>query len=118
MWTPLVLLYTATLYIFGSTIQNSIAPLPASVVTALSSRSRLVLDGDLTSITSSGEPASHFSVLSSLHCLRQATSAAQTSLSGNGRYGYSVSTRNPAGSAMNSSIFRKRRCRYLCSRRG
>src|ERR1019366_7232013 len=60
-----------TLVVFGSTIQNSTAPSPARVVMALPDNSSLVFEGDFTSITSSGEPISHFSALSFRDCVSE-----------------------------------------------
>src|ERR1019366_8206330 len=91
------LVYTETVRVVGSTIQNSANPKPARVVMALSCNSALVFEGDLTSITSSGEPASHLFSARSRSSLTHATSAPQTSFSGSGRYGYSVSTMKLSG---------------------
>ena len=90
---PSTLLCTVTVSVSGSTIQNSTAPSPAKVVIALSRSSAWVFDGDFTSITSSGDPPSHFSKALCRSFRTAATSAPQTSFSGSGLYAYSVPTR-------------------------
>ena len=72
-----------------STIQNSTAPLFRQV-DANSRNCRSVLEGDLTSITSSGAPRRLSSGSMASHRAREiaATSAARNSNSGSGRKGY------------------------------
>src|ERR1039458_3585030 len=92
---------------FGSTTQNSCAPLERQR-TAFSRISALVFEGDNTSITNSGEPRklSSSSVASHLCCETYATSAPRRSYSGSPLKATSDST-TPMCSAFGRSSLTK-----------